>query len=401
MSKKGVTLVELIVATMLVAIVAVALTPYIRAIHNVWIFGDRRTEMLQHARVSMDRMVRTLREALVVTEIDVSGQSTNKYIAFVDKMDRPIVFFHNIAGSEYYYSDPAGDIEDNDLVMQLTDGTGTTVNSLLAKSLESFTFTYLKQNLDELDPATLAEDVQAVQIDMVLSDWEGILSKTLPVSSLVHIRKLYWDIIMKDLVSWWKMDEGMDTTVSDAIGSNNGTIYNASWIADGKINAALNFDGNRDYVEVADSNNLDLINEGTLEAWIYPTTLKNGTVMVKGEGGTKDRTYIFGINARGKLRLGLADGSSISWHASKRNLILTGQWQHVAAAWDGTDVRLYYNGILNKTMSQKKVPFNSDKPLRIGALITKVEFKGDIDEVRIYDRKITDGEVKQNYYATK
>ena len=69
----------------------------------------------------------------------------------------------------------------------------------------------------------------------------------------------------------WKLDEGSGTTAYDSSGNgNHGTLTNGPSWTSGKIGGAVSFDGADDYVQVPDSNTLDLANALTLAMWIKP-----------------------------------------------------------------------------------------------------------------------------------
>lgn len=66
----------------------------------------------------------------------------------------------------------------------------------------------------------------------------------------------------------WHFDEGSGSIAHDSSGNgNNGTIYDATWTS-GISGSALSFDGIDDYVEIPDSDSLDITGAITVEAWM-------------------------------------------------------------------------------------------------------------------------------------
>lgn len=82
-----------------------------------------------------------------------------------------------------------------------------------------------------------------------------------------------------NLMGYWTFDEGSGNYTYDYSGFNNtGTLHDSIivicsngdcpiWIT-GKFDYALQFDGINDYVDVENSNSLNLTNEITIEAWV-------------------------------------------------------------------------------------------------------------------------------------
>jgi hypothetical protein len=71
---------------------------------------------------------------------------------------------------------------------------------------------------------------------------------------------------------------------------------------------------------------------------------------------------------------------------------------HVAATWDGTETMLYVNGVLDGTNSVGWTGAANTQPVKIGQRggsnpYFKDFFHGLIDEVRIYDRALSDEEI--------
>ena len=79
-------------------------------------------------------------------------------------------------------------------------------------------------------------------------------------------------------------------------------------------------------------------------------------------------------------------------------------WYHVAATYDGATMKLYINGVQDPTELERIGNIDhADAPLRIGhgsqwvGTDTSYPFKGKIDEVRIYDRALSQREIRKQY----
>ncbi len=156
-------------------------------------------------------------------------------------------------------------------------------------------------------------------------------------------------------------------------------------------NSALVFDGNADFVMVTNAPSLDLSNQFSLEAWVYPRNFagRDRAVISKvgGTGGNNGYQLVFGQD--GKLSL-LFNASGESWPANSVStppLDILNRWTHIAATYDNDTMRLYVNGQLaaSNTIGAKSV-VKSLSNLRIGNDDNAyVFFDGLIDEVRVWN----------------
>ena len=202
------------------------------------------------------------------------------------------------------------------------------------------------------------------------------------------------------LVLALSFDEATGTTAIDVSGLGNaGTIAGATRTTAGRFGGALSFDGVNDWVTVADAASLDLTTGMTLEAWVKPTALTGWrTVMLKETAS--GLAYAAYANddvptPAGYVRVGTVDravrtGSAIS----------TTNWTHLATTYDGTALRLYVNGTLANTTAVSGPIATSARALRIGGnAIWGEYFAGLIDEVRVYNRALTAGEITTDMNA--
>ena len=198
-------------------------------------------------------------------------------------------------------------------------------------------------------------------------------------------------------VGAWGFGEASGTSVSDASGRGNaGTISGAARTPSGRFGPALSFDGVNDWVTVADSASLDLTTRATLEAWVYPTAL-----------GSVWRTVVFKEQAS-QLAYGLYANNDIgrpSGHlfttselfTSGSSALALNTWSHLAMTWDGTTQRVFVNGAQVGTRTVGGTLVNGTGPLRFGGNGVWAEwFAGRIDEVRVYDRALSQAELQSD-----
>ncbi len=205
------------------------------------------------------------------------------------------------------------------------------------------------------------------------------------------------------LVGYWPFDEGTETIAYDYSGNNNhGTLYNGPQWVDGKVGKALSFDGVDDKVEVPDSPSLDIRKNLTIMAWVYPRTqlASIGDIVRKG------RSYILGWVDRGSdvFACWIYDTAWRQFRFSKPYSYYIGKWWYFVLTYDGSYVKLYVNGILDREYNYVSTINISTYSLGIGWGSPEYSgefFNGLIDEVRIYNRALSDAEIKALYEATK
>jgi hypothetical protein len=198
------------------------------------------------------------------------------------------------------------------------------------------------------------------------------------------------------LVAAYGFEEGTGTAAADSSGTgNNGVLNGPAWTAAGKFGGALSFDGVNDWVTIADANSLDLSSRLTLEAWIRPTSIADWSSVILKERGTGGLAY----------SLYAADGANrppSAYIYRSRDVAAVGTaalppnaWSHLAATYDGANVRLYVNGALAATTAITGNIAATTNPLRIGGNAVWGEFfSGLIDEVRVYNRALSLAEVQ-------
>ena len=158
-------------------------------------------------------------------------------------------------------------------------------------------------------------------------------------------------------------------------------------------NFSMSFDGVNDYITI--SNPTELTDDFTIAAWIFPTRVNDGYEIIYAQGtsisaaspyfavkDTRLHVYITGVYETGL------------------NFITANQWQHVAVTRTSGVLNLYKNG----------VEYNGARPTQNGTINNNISgvignahsgsyyFKGQIDEVAIFDTALNAGQIYNDIY---
>ena len=199
------------------------------------------------------------------------------------------------------------------------------------------------------------------------------------------------------LVAAYRFEEAGGLKVVDASGKGNlGAIKEAARTA-GRFNNGLKFDGINDVVSILDSDSLDLTTGMTLEAWVNPSDWMTGwtTLLMKEQNGG----LVYSLNPNSNTNvpsiITFVNGAE-RYHRAGSQLV-PNKWVHLAATYDGQNQRMYVDGVLVSSKAQTGPILASTGRLSIGGnSIWGEYFKGMIDEVRIYNRALTNAEIQKD-----
>ncbi|MEM5812018.1 MAG: LamG domain-containing protein [Candidatus Aenigmatarchaeota archaeon] len=203
------------------------------------------------------------------------------------------------------------------------------------------------------------------------------------------------------LVGYWPFDEGSGVIAYDLSGyGNNGTLQNGPQWVDGKLGKALSFDGVDDHVNLGPRPMLDFLNNFTMCTWF--NHISGSGILVNNEGKYE---WAPNVNQPGKVSYAVAN-TSPGWNWVVSSNFSSGQWQFYCFTYSSNAlIKSYINGINNYVLQGSGniddfAPHLND--VRIGGRQSEVQFfNGLIDEVRIYNRALSDDEIKALYEATK
>jgi uncharacterized repeat protein (TIGR01451 family) len=227
---------------------------------------------------------------------------------------------------------------------------------------------------------------------------------------------------LPNMVAWWPLDETSGTTANDLAGvPNNGTHVNGPTPIPGKVAGALRFDGVDDHVRVPDQAELNVgTGNFTLDAWVR-TGSSDLVLLVDKRSGPTPQGYAFFL-VNGRLGFQMANGvgspscaptptpgyACVNYVTSPTSPnVADGQWHHVAAVVDRADatsgVRLYVDGVQVFAGSPLTGNLDNLSDLYLGVRTPDMGgtgfFPGDLDEVELFKRALTQQEIQAIYNA--
>jgi len=209
---------------------------------------------------------------------------------------------------------------------------------------------------------------------------------------------------------------GSGTTWTDLSGNmNNGSLVNGVGFDSGN-GGSLSFDGVDDYVNLASTNSLNLgLGDWTISTWFYLNSSysSNDTYCIifdcsQFSIGTL-RSGLTGIAGFYTLAPGdtsMFSSSPLSGYASGSfSYSCPGKWTNLAITKNGSTTYCYLNGTLYASKASETYT-NQSNAGRIGLGILPIgitpnlyPFGGQIPQIKVYNRALTEAEVQQNFNA--
>jgi hypothetical protein len=200
-----------------------------------------------------------------------------------------------------------------------------------------------------------------------------------------------------NLRDYWALDEFSGTTAGDssgfqASGNINGTYQGGAVLgqvaAAPRFGTSVRFDGTNDEVFLGNALG-SFTNDFTIAAWINPERVTGIQRILSSSVLTPGTGFGFGLDgnelrftAFGKLDYDIAAN------------IATNTWTHVAVTFDASnDATFFVNGVNIGTVLGTQPATATTDNFFIGRTGIIEAFQGRIDEVRFYDRVLTQGEI--------
>ena len=206
--------------------------------------------------------------------------------------------------------------------------------------------------------------------------------------------------ITTGLVGHWTLDEDSGSTVYDRSGNGlDGTIGTLTLPAastTGKIGQSIDFNADPEHIDLGSSATLNP-NDITIATWVKPDGTWNGTIVRAGS-----TRYIMDIEA--------ASPDSFRCYGGNGNLLIQypttsfpfDKWYHIACTFTNNEGKLYVNGTELGSDTSGTYPAGTFGDVYIGNRPSTINrhFDGEIDDVRIYNRVLSQKEIRALYGTT-
>jgi len=306
---------------------------------------------------------------------------------------------------------PVGSQNNYQIKIIVINSTGTNINNII------YTTNVLQSNFDDIrftwyNPANMQEEECNYWREDVRSGSNATFWVEIPEIDVEkeNIMYIYYgnkhavttsneNTTFVDITLALPMDEGSGKVIIDHSGNgNNGSLLpitdGPTWV-EGRYGYALDFDGVDDYVNLGhDQNFAGSYEQMTISAWIN----------VKGKEGSwrpiislPNSEWIY-LEVTDNDRVKVAfygtdpivaiESDTLFW-AGNFN-----EWFHIVALWNGTNAQLFVNGILESTSSVSTGYVSSSTlDIFLGHSYPTSWFVGSIDDVKIFDRALTEQEI--------
>ena len=222
-------------------------------------------------------------------------------------------------------------------------------------------------------------------------------------------------VIEDGLIGYWSFnkDTVKGNTVKDIWGDQDAQMIGKLQIVEGKFGEAVRLEGGAGArVQITDDiKKAELpTEEMTVELWVwdeqfiewggYMVAVQDNGAFEKGWLiGTRWKAFSFALSSDGA-----DDGDGLLTYLNSANTYDVNEWHHVVGTYDGKEMKIYVDGKLEGTSSVQSGVINYPDRIffSMGAYKDDNEdfvHKGMIDEVRLYDRALSEKEVSNNLEA--
>jgi hypothetical protein len=220
----------------------------------------------------------------------------------------------------------------------------------------------------------------------------------------------YTDVVLADLpAAYLRLGETSGTRAVDETGSHNGTLvgtatHESEGAIEGDDDGSVQLTGTNAFVRVATIEELEGADGMSLECWFRQDDATAARPILEIAGEEHFGPHIWNFDSGDKLYANFIDSENAPHSVmSAEGVVMTGDWHHVVATYDGAAGRLYLDGRRIGDTAMTGDLF-VDGELLIGHRNAYGEadarnFVGAIDEVAVYDHALSASRISRHHTA--
>lgn len=200
-------------------------------------------------------------------------------------------------------------------------------------------------------------------------------------------------------IAYWPMDDNTGCIAAEATDGPTAFLAPAcpsnapSWMSGLEVNGqpggALLLDGTDDYVRVPHTEAIEHFEALTFMAWVRHQPTDSYTPIIDQRDSAADGYDLY-FTPTSRLFLRVNNAT-----LTGPTVVADGAWHHVAAIYDGTTMRLYVDGVLDRQQNVPSMTVDVEADLLLGQHFSdpSLSYAGALDEVRLFDVGLSESEV--------
>ena len=203
-------------------------------------------------------------------------------------------------------------------------------------------------------------------------------------------------------LAYWRLGDSSGTTAADSSGNVRNATYAGTYtlaqtgLLTDDADTAVTVNGGR--AEKSSATWMDA-NYITVEAMIKPTTIvAGGGIIDRDANGT--RSWQFRIRSDGKLELIIWTTTVSAVTIVGATALTVGNTYHVAFTFDGTNAKVYVNGIQDASSAISGTMKAATDRITVGWGDQNSAFIGTLDEAAVYGTALSAGRIKTHWMAS-
>jgi len=218
-------------------------------------------------------------------------------------------------------------------------------------------------------------------------------------------------------VAWWKFDQAKEDKVLESVGGGEDVVTGFFKLVKGVSGSAITFDGLSCYIALESAKAPKISGAFSVEAWVALGAYPLNWCTIAGQHDGERSGYFFGISDKGEVGLRIFSNGAGKKISTEEKLGLR-KWYHIAGVFNpAMGLIIYIDGKETACLDTEGKFEQADQPVVIGKFATQVKptggirkdshmvtdilFDGVIDELKIFDRALSEKEIAAGYNDNK